>query len=224
MSYTRLEYVSREEWLKGRNKGIGGSDVGSILGVNGWRSNVELWEDKISPVPKQFITNDRMEYGTNAEAPLRELFRLKYKDKYDVIYDNVDGKFIIYQCNELPYLLASVDGLLVEKETGRRGLLEIKTTEILSSQHKEQWKDKIPDNYYCQCLHYMYILDLQFTKLYVEKIYMYEDRQYSILECYHIEREENVEKNIKYIVEEVSNFWNNYVLTKVRPNLKVNYI
>jgi putative phage-type endonuclease len=224
MSYTRLEYSSREEWLEGRKKGIGGSDVGSILGVNNWRNNVELWEEKTSNIPKQFITNERMEYGTNAEQYLRGLFALKYKDKYDVIYDNVDGKFVIYQHNEIPYLLASVDGLLVEKESGRRGLLEIKTTEILSSQHKEQWKDKIPDNYYCQCLYYMYILELQFAILYVEKIYTYEDRQYSVLEIYHIERDERVEKNIKYIVEKVSNFWNNYVLTNVRPSLKVNYI
>jgi predicted phage-related endonuclease len=36
------EGMSREEWLRWRKKGIGGSDVASILGINKWSSAIEL--------------------------------------------------------------------------------------------------------------------------------------------------------------------------------------
>ena len=49
---------------------------------------------------------------------------------------------------------ASLDGELVDQD-GRKGILEIKTTNILQSMQYEKWKDRIPDNYYIQVLHYL---------------------------------------------------------------------
>lgn len=40
------EGLSHEEWLRWRKKGIGGSDVSAILGINKWTSAIELWLDK----------------------------------------------------------------------------------------------------------------------------------------------------------------------------------
>lgn len=37
MSKSTLE-MSHQEWLEDRQKGIGGSDVGTILGLNKWKS------------------------------------------------------------------------------------------------------------------------------------------------------------------------------------------
>lgn len=39
--------MNREEWLEERKKGIGGSDVACILGMSPYKSNVELWEEKV---------------------------------------------------------------------------------------------------------------------------------------------------------------------------------
>ena len=36
----------RAEWLKARRGGIGGSDVAACLGLNPWRTPVQVWEDK----------------------------------------------------------------------------------------------------------------------------------------------------------------------------------
>ena len=48
--------MSRDEWLKERTKGIGGSDVATILGLNPYKTPLQLWEEKGSssktPVPK----------------------------------------------------------------------------------------------------------------------------------------------------------------------------
>ena len=35
--------LSREEWLRWRTKGIGGSDVSIIAGMNPYRSVYQLW-------------------------------------------------------------------------------------------------------------------------------------------------------------------------------------
>ena len=38
--------MSRTEWLKERTKGIGGSDVATVLGLNPYKTPLELWEEK----------------------------------------------------------------------------------------------------------------------------------------------------------------------------------
>lgn len=38
--------ASREDWLKVRNTGLGGSDCGSILGLNPYKSALTLWSEK----------------------------------------------------------------------------------------------------------------------------------------------------------------------------------
>ena len=35
----------REEWLKVRKLGLGGSDMSAVLGVNQWRSPLDVWLD-----------------------------------------------------------------------------------------------------------------------------------------------------------------------------------
>ena len=42
-----IQFESREEWLKMRMKGIGGSDVSSIMGNNHWRSRKDIYHSKI---------------------------------------------------------------------------------------------------------------------------------------------------------------------------------
>ena len=95
--------------------------------------------------------NPFMEYGRNAEKHLIALFALdhpQYKvtanPNYEVIYHPKHS-----------FVAGTLDGYLAEKETGRKGVLEIKTTEILNSMHREKWNDKVPDNYYIQVLHYL---------------------------------------------------------------------
>ena len=40
--------ATREEWLKVRKLGLGGSDMSAVLGVNQWRSPLDVWLDKTS--------------------------------------------------------------------------------------------------------------------------------------------------------------------------------
>lgn len=53
----------REEWLQHRNR-IGGSDAAAIVGLNPYRSNVELWQIKTGQMEqedisgKEYVEND----------------------------------------------------------------------------------------------------------------------------------------------------------------------
>ena len=42
--------MDKLQWLKERQKGIGGSDVGAIMGVNKWKSAFEVYIDKTEEI------------------------------------------------------------------------------------------------------------------------------------------------------------------------------
>ena len=43
----RIKFHDRESWLRERRRGIGGSDIGAILGLNKYRSPLDVYLDKI---------------------------------------------------------------------------------------------------------------------------------------------------------------------------------
>ena len=65
-------------WLKNRKKYLGGSDVSCILGLNPYKTNVQLYREKKGIVePDDLSDNPLVQYGTNAEEHIRALFTLK---------------------------------------------------------------------------------------------------------------------------------------------------
>ena len=45
--FTIHDFENEQQWLKGRMNGIGGSDASVTIGRNPYKSNVELYEEKI---------------------------------------------------------------------------------------------------------------------------------------------------------------------------------
>lgn len=206
-AYTVHSFKNREAWQKGRQElhGIGGSDASAALGLNPWRTNLDLWEIKTGRKEAPDISdNERVQYGQNAEPYLRRLFQLKHAVEYEIQYmENT-----ILQNNEHPEMLYSPDGL-IRTIDGRNGILEIKTTTIMKSYDKEKWFDKrtrqkkLPENYYIQVLHGLNVTGFDFVDLYAELTY---PSGTSELLTYHLEREE-VTDDLKFIQEGVRDFW-----------------
>lgn len=201
----------RSEWLQNRKK-IGGSDAAAVIGMNPYKSNIDLWKEKTGQViPEDISDKPYVKYGTEAEGYLRELFKLDYPE-YRVEYQE-NNSFI----NEAyPFAQASLDGWLYDQE-GRLGILEIKTTNILRGQQKEKWKERIPENYYCQVLHYMAVLEADFAILKAQLKYDLKGSIYLQTRHYRIERDE-VEEDISYLMEKEKAFWEK-VERKERPAL-----
>ena len=41
------DFENEQQWLKGRMNGIGGSDASAVVGMNPYKSNIDLFEEKI---------------------------------------------------------------------------------------------------------------------------------------------------------------------------------
>lgn len=197
---TRIQFDSMEEWLVNR-KGIGGSDASAILGLNPYKTNQELWMEKKGQMsPVDISDKPYVKYGNDAEPLLRALFALDYPEYKVEYYDN---NMIINK--KYPWAHASLDGELMNPD-GRRGILEIKTTNILQSMQWEKWDNRIPDNYYIQVLHYLLVTEYDFVVLKAQLKRVRDGEVRLTTKHYHIEREE-VLSDIKMLKEEEEAFW-----------------
>lgn len=207
---------SREEWLEERKKGIGGSDAAVILGLNPYKNNIRLWEEKTGKVQAEDISDKPyVKYGTQAEDLLRELFKLDFP-QYEVSHD----ENTIIKHPKYPFLFASLDGQLVDKETGELGILEIKTTNILQSMQKEKWKEKLPDNYFCQVLHYLNVTGYSFAILKAQLKYDFDGDIKLETRHYKINRSD-FEEDIKELEKTEVEFWTKYVEKDIQPPLEL---
>ena len=207
------------EWLSARNAGIGASEAAAVIGLSPWLTNVELWKRKTGRATAPDISNNEaVAYGHAAEAPIRELFALDYPE-YEVTYG---GAFDMVFHPEHPFLLATLDGRLRERDTGRLGVLEIKTTNIVRSMQKEKWWGPdgpcIPDQYFCQVCHQLLVTGWDFAILHSQLKYHYGDDIRTERRTYRIERDE-IQSDIDYLKEEEIKFWQDYVLKNVEPPL-----
>lgn len=215
MSVEMTAFPSREEWLKNRKPYIGGSDASSIIGLNPWKTNVQLWEEKTGLViPEDISSKPYVQYGIEAEPIIRELFKLNYP-QYKVEY--VDNNS--WTNSKYPFAAVSHDGWMTEITTGRKGIWECKTTEIVSSMAKEKWSGRLPDNYYVQLIHSLLVReDCEFAHLTALLTFKFSEKElYQQIKNYHIERKDVLD-DITYLAQEEERFWK-HVQNKVRPNL-----
>lgn len=149
----------REEWLKVRSRGIGGSDAGAIMGVNKWSHPSTLWKEKCGLTPPTPPTI-RMRCGSYLEAPVREMVQ-------EIWGIEIETSTATYQHPDHPFMLANIDGYCPSDES----LIEIKTSMNYS------WKE-IPEYYEYQILHYLAVTGLQRCRLFclfrLDKLQEYE--------------------------------------------------
>lgn len=144
------ENLSREEWLRYRKCGIGGSDVAAILGISKWNSAISLWLDKTNQTNEPIEENEAMQWGTIMEPIIRNHFA------------EVTGKTVVevkamLQHPEHPFMLADIDGL-TEDDEGNPAILEIKTA---SEYKRSEWENDIPSYYQTQVQHYLCVTGVQ---------------------------------------------------------------
>ena len=212
MPVKMLTFPSREEWLKARGKTIGGSDASAIVALNPYKTNEDLWLEKTGQATTEDISDKSfVKYGTEAEPLLRELFKLDFPE-YQVFYEENN----LFLNDKYPWGHYSADGWLIDKN-GRKGILEIKTTEILQSMQKEKWNKRIPDNYYIQCLHGLLIMEADFVILKAQLKTVFDGVPYIQVKHYPIERSE-VEADLHYLANEEQRFYN-CIQTGRKPNL-----
>lgn len=181
--------------------------------MNPYKTNIELWEEKTGLlVPEDISDKPYVKYGHEAEPLLRGLFALDFPE-YSVGYEDNN----LWLNEKYPWAHASLDGWLTELSTGRIGILEIKTTNILQSMQKEKWNDRIPDNYFIQVLHYLMVTGFDFAILKAQLRFDFKGDIMHQVKHYKIERADVLE-DLKYLESSERNFWK-YVQEQKRPGL-----
>ena len=215
MTVRMEKFGSRKAWLEHRRR-IGGSDAAAVMGLSPWKTNTELWEIKTGrEKPEDISESPAVKYGTQAEQLLRELFALDFPE-LDVEYEPGN----IWISDDLPFAHASLDGWVTERSSGRKGVLEIKTTTITSGMALDKWKEKVPDYYYCQVIHYLLVTGWDFAVLKAQLKHTF-GGELGWIETRHYRFErEDCEEDIRMLEEAERDFWH-YVETDKRPPLKL---
>lgn len=151
---TETEGLSHEEWLRWRKKGIGGSDVSAILGINKWVSAIQLWLDKTNQSNDPIEVNEAMQWGTILEPVIRNHFAT-------VTGKNVTEVKAMLSHPDYPFMIADVDGVTTD-DNGDPAILEIKTA---SEYKRDEWSEGVPTYYQTQVQHYLCVTGV--SKAYV---------------------------------------------------------
>ena len=68
-------FTDREEWLKVRESGIGGSEVATICGLNKWESAYTLWAKKTHRIEAPDLSGrEPIEWGNRLEPVIIDKF------------------------------------------------------------------------------------------------------------------------------------------------------
>lgn len=134
-------------WHEQRDKGVGGSDVGVIMGVNRWKSVEQLWAEKTGRVkPEDISHKPAVILGNAVEPALRD----EYAYRHPTL--KIEEPQYMLQDETKPWRQASLDGIIT-REDGMKEVLEIKTVGWPSAKYWEP--GTVPISYACQVLHYM---------------------------------------------------------------------
>lgn len=225
LTYTRERYKTKEEWLSQR--GLGGSSASAILGVNPWMDVLELYKSILYKEKRKDTSSAATRYGTLSEPLIRKQFILDFEEVYEV---KEPKGWEMYRRKDKPYLTATVDGLLKEKQTKRKGILEIKTHDIRNYDDASNWIDgNIPQNYFVQCLHYLMVMkDCEFVVLCAKLRYFdyFNDDGKKLLKTeyvYHVIWREEVKEQIEYLEKKETEFWENNIINKRIPKYIIKF-
>ena len=188
------EYAYDDDWHTLREKRIGGSDIGAILGVNKYKSIIDVYIDKTEGT--KFEGNEATFWGHMHEATIMKVFAQKHREfnVYQAPYSVIDD-----------FLIANLDAVLKDRSTGEHGVLEIKTTNAFN--YKDWEGDVVPQYYYAQVQHYLMLTGYKFAYIAV----LIGGNHYK---DFKIERSE---EDIALIREKATEFYKENILKQIPP-------
>lgn len=227
--------TNRTEWLKARRSGIGGSDVGVIVGVSNWRTPVQLWQDKLGEAEENEEESKSLYWGKQLEDLVAKEFQLRMGMKVQRVNQMI-------RTGENGWMIANIDRAIVNpaisgnvrvideekvaENDGRRittdAILECKTAHAFAAsewgptQEYEIKKNQlvseheIPPTYEAQVQWYMAITGASVCYLAV----LIGGNDFRV---YHIRRNDEL---IRALIEECHTFWTENVLANKAPEPK----
>lgn len=161
-----IEIKNRGEWNTYRGTGIGASDVPTILGLNPFKSELQLWHEKLGFKQYSYI-NLKMLGGLEIEEFISNTFRAyQPSNTVEQTAENIQNKKFFRNCEKLPLhafvvnpescenLYVSPDRLILDSSGNGIGSLEIKNT---SNMYLRTFTDGVSPAHICQLKTQMFI-------------------------------------------------------------------
>jgi putative phage-type endonuclease len=169
-----------DEWYKFRQeRGIGGSECGTVLGINKYDTSIRLYHEKIGTIEPRKDDNERMFFGRINEDTIAKVWQY-YDGTKDGYIENYKNDKIIRKCRNVngyivnpkyPWLFISVDrlinidggfNLITGEPLTTEGVLECKAMGYWSS---KMWENGMPDSYLAQIHQYMAVMETDYAEI-----------------------------------------------------------
>lgn len=189
---------TNDEFLTERSKGIGGSDITAIIGINEYKTPLDVWEEKTGKV-KAFEGNKHTMRGQLLEDSIAKWF--EYETGYKVIKSSAEN--IIYFDDDYPFLRVTPDRRFIIGK-GKRGTLECKSAlKVFEAEISD-----IPKSWFTQTEWGMNLTGDEIGA--AAWINPYFEYKYIIINL--------VFEFISYLKEKAIDFWQNNVLKDIPPD------
>lgn len=195
------------QWQMARMEGLGGSDVGTVMGLNPYKAPIELFWEKVTRKIVS-IENEATFAGKVLEDIIADVYWQHWdpdKQTFEALVSNYKAGNRVRTCRRInkivkhsryPWLLGNIDRQ-IQKGAGRgRGVLEIKTG---LSQAFDKYEAGIPPTYVVQPQSYLVLLPNSFD--YCELAFLVDGRYFK---TYEFERNAEIRDRI---VESSKDFW-----------------
>lgn len=192
--------MDKLQWLKERQKGIGGSDVGAIMGVNKWKSAFKVYAEKTQEITEALEPEEAAYWGKGFKDLLAREFTKRTGKKV-----RKDSRQLIHK--KYPFMLANLD----RRVLGENSLLLCKATGFFGG--KEWEGEEMPPSYILQCQHYMAVTGAD--KCYAAVLV---GGQRMVIK--EVNRDEDL---ISLIIEAEKDFWTMHVEKRIPPPLDGSY-
>lgn len=132
------------EWMAFRSDRLGASDASIILGINKWKTPLQLWNEKLG-----LNEPEQQNFAMTRGHALEDLARKTFTE-----YTGYEVEPKIFVHPEYNFMMASLDGITEDLQTA----VEIKCNG--RENHELALKGQIPDYYNAQMQHQMFVCEL----------------------------------------------------------------
>ena len=136
-----------------RKLGLGGSDAGIVLGLNPWRTRLELWQEKTGRADAPDLADvESVQWGIHLEQPIAEEYMRRTGRKVRRVNRTIRHSKHYFMQGHIDRKISCISGGL-----------EIKTVGIRSAHlWGEEGSEVIPTHYRAQVVHYLAVTGWDF--------------------------------------------------------------
>lgn len=202
---------AREDWLAARRLGLGGSDIGAILGLSKYRTPVDVWMEKTGRTLGSEETL-QMRFGSYAEEFVAR--------EYSAQTGRAVQRYNTMLHHAAAPVLGNVDRLVIPEGAKRASHqreirtdigLECKTASAFAAYDADEWgpagTDQVPPSYLVQCGTYMALTGCPRWDLAV----LFGNQEVRV---YRLARDADLEREL---IARAGEWWQRHVVADVAP-------